>query len=369
MKSQISSLELFYLVRELQQLVDGKVDKIYHPSRDELIFTIHTPGTGKKILRILAGKCMYLTEFREPAEEPTNFCVFLRKHLSNARIREINQLQPERIVQIVFEKKEGKKTLVVELFGRGNVILLDDNNSILSAIDYHKFKDRTIRPKELYTYPKKEINFFSLNGNAFKQALKKTEKDSVATFLAVDIGIGGIFSEEACHIASVDKSKSPKEISEKQASLLFDALNVLKDSRAEPNIIRVKGKIVDALPIRLNIYKNEGTEFPGSFSAAIDIGFSEEIKVSPKEREMRRLERIIGAQEEKIKELELSEQQSREKAESIFQNYRMVDGILKELRAIEKKHSWHEIKDRLKGHRLIKEVDVKEKRVVIELDS
>jgi len=369
MKTQISSIELHFLVRELQELIDGKVDKIYHPSREEVVFAVHLPNKGKKILKVVAGKAIYLSESREPAEEPTNFCIFLRKHLSNARIREISQLEPERIVKMVFEKKDGKENLVIELFGRGNVILADSDDAILAAIDYHKFKGRTIRPREKYIYPKKEISIFSLEHKGLKEALEKTEKDSTATFLAVDLGIGGIFSEEICLVAGIDKSKKPGDLSAEEQKKILSALHGILRKKPEPCIVRKEGKIIDAVPVRLGIYRDADLEEVESFSLGIAKLFSEASsqKLSPKEKEMERLQRILSSQEEKIKELESAEAENREKAELVFQNYPLIGSILKELRSIEKKHSWHEIKEKLKGHKLIKDVDVKEKKVVLEI--
>ena len=51
----------------------------------------------------------------------------------------------------------------------------------------------------------------------------------------------------------------------------------------------------------------------------------------------------------------------------LYKNYKLIKEILEELKEISKKHSWKEIKEKLKGHKLIKEVIPKEKSVVIEL--
>ena len=64
MRNEISSIELHYLINELQILVDAKVDQIYQPEKEELILQFHKTGMGKLILRILRGKYLYLTEYK-----------------------------------------------------------------------------------------------------------------------------------------------------------------------------------------------------------------------------------------------------------------------------------------------------------------
>ncbi len=370
MKTQISSFELYYLVQELQMLVEGKVDNIYHPVKEEVIFTIHVPNTGKKILRILAGKCMYIAEGRESAAEPDNFCVFLRKHLDNARIREISQIEPERIVKMVFEKKEGKKSLLVELFGKGNILLLDENDLILAATDYHKFKDRTIRPRETYSFPKKEPNVFRLSLPLLDESLHHTEKDSLGTFLAVDLGLGGLFSEEVCLKSHIEKTKKPRDLSSSERKKVLECIDVLKHAPLQPRLIKKEGKIIEIVPIETEFFAHEDTEITESLSRAIEKGsmVMMEKKKSTKEHALEKLQVIIRSQEDKIKELELAEADTRGKGELIFSHYRLIDSLITELRAIEKKHSWHEIRDTLNGHKIVKDVNVKDKKITIELN-
>ena len=71
MKKELSSVELKYLVDEFQQLLDGKIDKIYQPAKKELLFSFHIPRIGKKMLRVNLPSFIWLTEtsgppFREP---------------------------------------------------------------------------------------------------------------------------------------------------------------------------------------------------------------------------------------------------------------------------------------------------------------
>ena len=63
MKKQLSSLDFHYLISELQQLIGSKVDKIYHDDK-ELIIRFYAFNRGKKTLKIVADKGMFLAEAR-----------------------------------------------------------------------------------------------------------------------------------------------------------------------------------------------------------------------------------------------------------------------------------------------------------------
>ena len=94
MKSEITSLDLYYLVKEFQSLVGARVDKVYEQSEDkkEFLFVFHKSGSGKSMLRIKLPSFAYITEFKQIfPENPPGFCTFLRKHIGGAKIKEIRQ--------------------------------------------------------------------------------------------------------------------------------------------------------------------------------------------------------------------------------------------------------------------------------------
>jgi len=103
---QFSALDYFYLLKELQVLAGARIDQIYHPSKKELIIQFYVPTKGKKILKIIPGKILYLTESKQEHGQPSSFCLFLRKYLKNARVGEIKQLGFERIINVFLETSQ-----------------------------------------------------------------------------------------------------------------------------------------------------------------------------------------------------------------------------------------------------------------------
>ena len=76
----------------------------------------------------------------------------------------------------------------------------------------------------------------------------------------------------------------------------------------------------------------------------------------------------MGEQEATLKGLKVKETENRKKAELIYKNYQLIKEILDEINKASKKYSWEDIKKKLKGHKVVKDVDVKDKRVVVDMD-
>jgi len=270
-KTQLSALEIHYIIKELQFLINGKIDKIYHPSKKEIILQFHVPNKGKQQLKIDA-KSIYLTTHKSPAKEPSGFCMYLRKKLTNSRLRKIKQLGFERIVEFEFETKEDKLSLIFELFSKGNIILTK-NMQILTAAERQKWATREIAPKKEYHYPKREYNLFELTIADIERLLSKTNKESIVKSLAIELGLGGIYAEEVCLLANIDKNEKPSKINPEK---LLKALKLLKNKKLNPKIIYKGKEIEDITPFELKIYANLKQEKIEIFSQALDNYFSKE---------------------------------------------------------------------------------------------
>jgi predicted ribosome quality control (RQC) complex YloA/Tae2 family protein len=240
MKSELSAIELHYLIEEMKLVSNSKVDKIYQPKKEEILFQLHKTGIGKNIIRI-PGKFMHLTEHKsESPQTPYGFCTYLRKKLSNSILKEVRQIGSERIAELLFETKEKKMRIVVELFGTGNIILVDDKNMIMSPMVTQKFKEREVASGKEYSYPKRDHNLFEMDESEFRETLKRSGQEYIVKALATDLGIGGIYSEEICLVSKIDKSRNSGALSDKDAKMLFRSLKAMLSSSPEPQII-IKG--------------------------------------------------------------------------------------------------------------------------------
>ena len=111
MKKQISAIDLHYMAEELQALKDSRIDRIYQPETNLLVFSLYKTNKGKKLLRVEIGKALFIAEEKEQYEEILGFGQLLRKHLDGYFLTDIEQLKPERIIKITFKAKEETKYL------------------------------------------------------------------------------------------------------------------------------------------------------------------------------------------------------------------------------------------------------------------
>ncbi|MBI3033319.1 NFACT family protein, partial [Candidatus Woesearchaeota archaeon] len=314
MPRSLSALELAILIKELQpSLINAKVEKIYLlPEQQELLVQFHLPNTGKKILRVVVPDFLYLTETKqEMPEKPHGFCLFLRRHLNNTRLRAIKQIDFERILDFTFEVKEKTYHLMLELFSKGNIILCDQDYKILSPFSNQNWKERTIRGGLKYEHPSLKYNFLTLAKDQLKELIKATDKESIVKALALDLGLGGVYAEELCKNANIDKNKTT--LDDKEANRLYKELQHLQKLE----------------------YKPYDPEKYASFNEALDKELTEQTIISQKQvqqqkktQHLSKAEVIIKRQQTQVNKLEQEIKENQEKGEAIYQHYQLIKDIL-----------------------------------------
>lgn len=338
MKTELTSIELRFLTIELQKLVNGKIDQVYQPKEEELLLQIHVPSKGKQLLHLVLPSFIYLTaEKPDVPTEITEFCSVLRDRLINARIREIAQVQNERIIEIILEK-ETEYTLVIELFSKGNIILCQ-NNKILFPLLTQTWKDRTIREGKQYTFPEAKANPF--DKTVFIPALKNNKETTISKLLAAKLGLGKTYAEELCLRTGTDKLA--KKISEKDAEKLFLELNKLATQPINARVIYQNKEILDAVPIALKLYENAEQQRFNTYSEALESVISKLITAHKRTKaeqkfteQLKRIETKIEKQKQTFAHLEKEAADNQRKGELIYENYQTVKETLTERKRGEK---------------------------------
>ena len=132
------------LTEELSaRLTDGRIEKIQQPEKDLLLLTIRAEGENRKLLIRAAGPNarVHLTEqsFENPKEAPM-FCMLLRKYLTGARIRSVEQPNGDRLIAFRLESRNelgdsAELGLITELMCRAaNVVLVGADGRILDCL-------------------------------------------------------------------------------------------------------------------------------------------------------------------------------------------------------------------------------------------
>ena len=124
-------------------VIGGKVDKIYQPTRDEVVLHMRT-GQGNVRMLLSANPQRpraHLTETpRENPDTPPMFCMLLRKYFLGGRILAITQPSMERLLEFRFETLSElgdrvERRLVLECIGRkANLIMLDGEGRITDCL-------------------------------------------------------------------------------------------------------------------------------------------------------------------------------------------------------------------------------------------
>lgn len=149
-----------------EKITLGKIEKIYQPEADELVFNIHTKNGNLKLYASSnsASARIHLIEanLKNPPA-PSAFCMLLRKHLQGARITEVSQRGAERIIEISLETLNElgftlSKKLIFEIMGKhSNIILVDiATGKIIDSIKRISIdvnRVRQILPGLRYQYP------------------------------------------------------------------------------------------------------------------------------------------------------------------------------------------------------------------------
>ncbi len=155
------------MIRELnEKILYGKIEKVYQPEADELVFHIHTKNGNLKLLASAGSahaRLGFITENPVNPPAPLAFCMLLRKHLQGGRITEISQKGSERIIEISLETLNElgftmSKKLIFEIMGKHSNITLVDiaSGKIIDSIKRVSFdvnRVRQILPGMIYEYP------------------------------------------------------------------------------------------------------------------------------------------------------------------------------------------------------------------------
>ena len=372
MTKQLGSLEINFLVNEFKELEGSRIDKIHNLGKEEIYINFYKSGEGKKLLRIILSKSIFFSDSKVSDDTPSAFCMALRKKLEGKILDKIEQLKPERIIKLVFASKDDKNNVYLEFFGKGNFILCDSENIIFDALIKHKFRERSILPKQEYKFPDMKYDLFKISEKQIREMIHGSKKDKLVTALATELGLGGVYSEEVCLLSGIDKKTNPKTIEEKRITLILDSIKKITNKKIKPFIVYEEGQALDVIPFDLELYKAKDKKSFESFNGALNQYFTHEIKYVKKkeskyEKQIEELQRIVKEQEETMKSLENKAKDNREKGDLIYSEYSKIDGIISEINKAKEKFSWEEIKKKLKGHKIVKDVDVKDKKITVEV--
>ncbi|MBQ8727488.1 MAG: NFACT family protein [Oscillospiraceae bacterium] len=227
---------LYAVKQELSSLIGGRIDKVYQPSRDEIIIAIRSEGSTKKLLFSSGANCarVHITETSpENPKTPPMFCMLMRKHLGGGKLLSIRQDGLERILYFDFECMNEigdmvKVTVAIEIMGRcSNIILISGEGRVIDAIrrvDAEMSRERMVLPGMTYTLPPKpeKISFLYSEKEEIREKLFSLHNNDLSKCLVSTFeGISPLFARE-CVDRTSGKDMALEDIDEKTFDKLCD---------------------------------------------------------------------------------------------------------------------------------------------------
>lgn len=238
------------IVSELnKKLLGGRIDKIYQPLADEIIFTVRSIGQNYKVL-VSANSShprMHITQIQKqnPISAPI-FCMVMRKYIAGAKITKIYQPDFERMIILEVESMNElgditPKKLILEMMGKhSNFIVVDEHNKILDAIkrvSHDKSSVREVLPGKEYCMPpsqQKQNPLFMTKEHIFEQLQKQSGAKVQEVLYQSYTGISPILASEICFRANIDSSYFCEQLTEQNKQSIYTAFyNVLEQVKQQ----------------------------------------------------------------------------------------------------------------------------------------
>lgn len=351
MKSEFTSLELTHFVRELTFLQGAKIEQIYQEGKERLTVVVHSKE--KYFIHIAIGGLFFLGLNKgDNPTQPPGFCTYLRKYLKNSRIQSIKQIGFERIIDIELATRDKKFHFIVEMIAPGNAMLCNEDYLILSPLISANYTGRVIRPRVPYEHPKKDVDFLTITQNEFENLLHSTDKDTLVTTLAIELGLGGLYATEICFRSKVDKNKKPNELTTDELEMTYAAIQVLRNAPTKPQLIKKGDEIKNIVPIKLEHIECEESKYSTYWETLAHLLTQKQKEEKHEEIEKSantksgKLELRIAKQEQIIKGLEIADKENQLIGEKIYENYTDFENLLSQVTTIHAKEGWIAVKEK-----------------------
>ncbi len=230
------------------EAMGSRIDKIYQPSREEIVLVLRSRGWVGKLL-LSAGADSPRIHFTQSEMEnpkvPPMFCMLLRKHLSGGKLISVRQLGLDRVLYLDFETTNELGdvvtiTVAVEIMGRhSNVIVVGPDGKILDAvkrIDRDMSGVRPILPGMTYTLPpqQEKLNLLTAQRDEIKESILNAKGLDIAKSIAAAFeGFSSVLAREAAFYATRGQQADKTKLTDDQWDRLLFYLGRLRENLSE----------------------------------------------------------------------------------------------------------------------------------------
>lgn len=250
----LDGIFLHFLKDEIiSEILGARVDKVFQPSKDEIILAFRTREGVKKLLlsaRANSPRIHFIQKTPENPQQPPMLCMLLRKHLTGAVLKEVRQAELDRILFMDFEATNeiGDRvalSVCIEIMSKhSNVILMHKDGKIIDSlkrVDITKSSFRQVLPGLQYQFPPAQQKICLLNADVsdvLTAAQSFPEKRMSAALLSVLQGVSPIVCRD---IAKNCDNSSVADLTSSQLDDVRNSLTKLQqkviNGSPEPTII------------------------------------------------------------------------------------------------------------------------------------
>ena len=224
MKKAMSGFDLRVMARELDALKGAYVKKAYMPHYEQIVLRVNPKEAEQRDIVFVRGARIYTSQRDRPMPQtPPPFAMVLRKHLRNARLTGVQQVGFDRVLAFSFDTKNGERTLYVEVFRDGNIILVDQEGVIVQPLTHASYAGRTLKKGVSYTPPPPAMDPYELDEQSLQQLLDESDRDLVST-LGGKVNLGATHANAVCTLAEHEPNSSTQEAN---AAAVYGALHRL----------------------------------------------------------------------------------------------------------------------------------------------
>ncbi|WHH59908.1 NFACT RNA binding domain-containing protein [Petroclostridium sp. X23] len=321
------------LVHEFNdRLLNGRIEKVYQPEKDELMILIRNKGKNERLLLSASSNHprVHFTATNKPnPAAPPMFCMLLRKHLTGGKIINIVQPDFERIIHFYIEvyNELGDltvKNLIIEIMGRhSNIILVDSNGKIIDSIKHVGIDVSSVRqvmPGLTYSpAPSQDKkNPLECKTDDIRQVLEqqsqglKVDKCLLNNFM----GISPLIARELCFRSLKSSDFYIGELEQPQLKLISDDTAGLFDQVKRTEFFPVlifdekNEKVIDFSALNITQYTNYTIRNEESINQVLDFFYSARDHQERLKQKLSDLVRIVNTNLDRCKK-KLSIQQQK----------------------------------------------------------
>ena len=205
-------------VSELNEACNSHIDKIYQPSKDELVFLLRKKDFCKRLLICIkqgSARIQFTENKYENPKSPPMFCMLMRKYLSSAKLIGVTQPEFERIAVFTFTSSNEmgdiiELRLIAEFIGnKTNIILVGQDGKIIDSLRHSdpETSERLILPGAQYSFPERKHKSNPLDDSVIKLYGEKitSEENPVGVLLDGIDGFSPLICREAVYRAEICK--------------------------------------------------------------------------------------------------------------------------------------------------------------------